>query len=180
MHKNIYFVRHGKAGRTRTAGGVADEELTFEGVAQAIDAAVYLRETCGLDEQATVLTSSAPRAEQTARIITGIIGIGYGASELVEVSGNNPKGVESLDQMLGYAVRLAGITKPLEELTASGLVVVAHLPVMAIINGEHPEEGFDIKNGAVIEYAPGSWDPKYYKPQYLPRDYYDVDGNPIL
>ena len=137
----IYLVRHGSYNRS-------PQELTAEGRAESESAGRQLL-SVGVEQGATLLSSSALRALQTSAIIESIIGmaVSRSSSKRINIIGNDPRGVESLDEMLEVALAEAGA-----ETNGKSLIVVAHQPLLEIA-----AFGARVANGQVVEYQPQTW-----------------------
>lgn len=136
----IYLVRHGSYNHS-------PEELTEEGIAQSELAGRRLL-AVGVNREATLLSSDAPRALQTSAIIASVIETTVKPSTRINVIGNSPEGVESLDQMVELALAEAGVDS-----SGESLVVIAHQPLLEIA-----AFGARITTGQVVEYQPETWE----------------------
>lgn len=145
----LYLIRHGAYRRDGMSW--RDERLTDPGKAQAEAAAKRLQELSPDTDTWQLLTSSAPRAVETAGIIGGLICATPVVSRSVERAGSAPHIITTnLVDFVGEAFRQAG--SDYDEDTPA--IVVAHLPLVACVFGD-PEA--DIENGAVVEYDPAAW-----------------------
>lgn len=140
---HIFLARHGE---------YADrpEQLTVAGVEQATRAAHDLADQ--QFESAIVLSSTAPRAMETAKVFAQKLGTVVVPSVRMNVISNFANGVESLDAALDQALEEAGAATK-----GDALIVVAHQPLLKIASfGGH------IAYGAVIQYQAGTWEnPEY-------------------
>lgn len=137
--ENIYLVRHGSYTGP-------PQRLTEKGKEQSRLAGKHLS-SAGIKIGATLLSSDAPRALQTAAIIASIIGTEVVPSKRINIIGNDPYGVEYLDEMLEAALAEAG-----RDTSGGNLVVVTHEPLLAIVAPR-----VAIANGKVVEYQPETW-----------------------
>ncbi|MDB5176327.1 MAG: hypothetical protein JWM81_1185 [Candidatus Saccharibacteria bacterium] len=154
MAGSFFLVRHGRYDR-QTSG------LTNEG--REIDAPRALSTLLakGLGQGAVVLSSSAPRALQTAEIIAAGLSSEVISSRLIEDGGNDVGGVRDLDELVGRALSQAQ-AKPLDD---NGLVVVTHAPMVAVAMGVHPFRDVDNMDfGKVAEYQVGTWTNPHFRP----------------
>lgn len=135
----IYLVRHGSYSHS-------PQELTIEGKAQSEKAGQELV-AAGVRPEATLISSDAPRALQTSAIIASIVETTVVPSQQINLIGNYPESVESLDEMLEAALTEADVTP-----AGESLVVVTHQPLLEIATF-----GALIANGQVIEYLPQTW-----------------------
>jgi phosphohistidine phosphatase SixA len=153
MAESFFLVRHGRYDR-ETMG------LTDEG--RDIDAprALSILLAKGLGQGAVVLSSSAPRALQTAEIIAAGLSSEVISSRLIEYGGNDVWGVKDLDVLVSRALSEAE-AKPLDD---NGLVVVTHAPMVAAAMGRHHFRDVDnIGYGKVVEYQVGTWTNPHFR-----------------
>jgi len=137
-YDKIYLVRHGSYNHS-------PQELTAKGRAESEAAGQRL--LAGGVKEATLISSDEPRALQTSAIIASMIETAVVPSKRVNIIGNDPRGVKSLDEMLEVALSEADV-----EATGESLVVVAHQPLL-----ETAAFGARIANGEVVVYQPQTW-----------------------
>ena len=135
----IYLVRHGSYERY-------SQELSAAGIEQSERAGQQLL-SAGAKREVTVLSSDAQRALQTSTIIASILETTVMPSKRINVIGNEPGGVGSLDEMVEIALAEAG-AKPEGE----SLIVVTHQPLLQIA-----AFGAKVANGQIVEYQPQTW-----------------------
>jgi len=141
---NIYLVRHGSY-------EFDTQDLTARGVREAQQAGEQLASS-ELGEEVVLISSDQPRALNTSNIIAAAINAVVLPSRRLNIIGNDPTGVESLDEMLDLS--LADTGAPLR---GSGLIVVAHQPLLRVA-----EPGNSITYGHITHYQPQSWrNPEY-------------------
>ncbi len=139
-YRRIFLIRHGDYENQ-------PERLTSLGRRQAENAAKFLvAQRVGHD--ATLLTSDARRALETARIIARNISpaLDFIPSQRIAIVSNAPF-IESLDEVLDAALEDAHVTDE-----PGDLLVVTHSPLLKIA-----AKGAVVDNGEVIEYELGSW-----------------------
>lgn len=147
----IQLVRH---------GGYNREGLTEAGKLQSVSARELLLAK-GLGKNATILSSSALRAIQTAEIIAQVIGNGTVLpSDIIHEAGENPEIVRDLDTVIQASLSEHGIDS-----VDNNLVIVAHMPLLAMI--EHGDRYEEVENGGVVDYIPGTWINPDYHPNYF-------------
>lgn len=144
-----YLVRHG----AYTYGGLNERGLMID----APDARDELLAR-GLGANAVILSSSSPRASQTAIIIGRGLGADVVLSNTINEAGNS-WAVSDLDAVVGQALKEEGVEiDPANQ----DLIIVTHAPMIAIACGKEPA---DIEFGEVYKYARGSWkNPDFPKP----------------
>lgn len=142
MSRAAYVVRHGKYDRH------PDEHLIASGIAQA-QAAGQLLLGKGVLDSAIILSSSAPRAVQTAEIICETLGCSQVyASPLVEMAGMQPEIVDTLREIADLALRQHEVVLADDQ----QLVIVAHEPLVAAVSGRQYAA-----NGEVVEFDLDTW-----------------------
>jgi phosphohistidine phosphatase SixA len=150
MSKEVYLLRHGRA---------ETDSLTPQGIEDSHIASKMLIAK-GLGGRAVVLSSSEPRAYQTAKIIAEDLDVlPVLKSRYMTVGGLDPRGIESLDDWLDDALKECG--GPVKD--NETLVVVTHEPLLKTAVYGSRECG-QIEHGSVIEYEPGSWNNRDFRP----------------
>ncbi|MDB5169412.1 MAG: hypothetical protein JWO41_768 [Candidatus Saccharibacteria bacterium] len=148
----IFLVRHG-------AYDYGTGSLNDKGREQSRAA---LRElvALGAGSLALLLSSDAPRAIETSRIIAEGTGAEVVPSKRMRLSALEPDGVESLDECIQQSLNECGLLVP------ESLVVVAHEPLLqtAAYKSWANKPHFD--NGAVLRYEPGSWENLAFLPDF--------------
>jgi broad specificity phosphatase PhoE len=134
-----FFVRHGRC-------DPFTKILTYEGRADMVIASNHLASR-GLGREALILSSSYPRAIESAEIIGRELYSTPFSSSLIADGGEHPRSIKDLDIFLSEALGETG-----QELRPDQpLIVVTHAPLMAMISRGMP--GY----GEVVEYIPGTW-----------------------
>jgi phosphohistidine phosphatase SixA len=142
-----FLVRHAEA--FMESGLV--EHLTPEGIIQAEQARDQLIES-GLDQNTLVLSSTAPRAVETAEIIAEGLGAGVETAVTIRRIGEAP-GDRSTAVLASIVTGLEAKFEPVEE--GAPVVIVGHQPLFVRLTSKKA-----IGNGEVIE-----WDPNQPKPK---------------
>lgn len=119
------MVRHGRYRSGRT------EELIEDGVGDSEHARDKLIQR-GIGRGAVLLSSTAPRALQTAAIIGEGLSLQVKSSKRIEIIGNYPEGVSSLDEMLE-----AALSESEASTSGEALIVVTHQPLINIAANRH-------------------------------------------
>ncbi len=149
----VLFVRHGNY----TGYGQA-QQLTERGVAESEAAA---RSIAGFSSENNriIMASTQPRALQTAEVIMHNLFADYVyPSRYLDVGGNEPRGIESLDTFIEEAVRAKG----LDPAMIGDLVLVTHAPLCALVAGFSSRYADSYGHGRVTEYEPHTWNnPEY-------------------
>ena len=151
MTETVFLVRHGAY---RIGAG-----LSAEGIEDATRAKDQLLAK-NLGGNAMVLSSTAPRAIETAEIIADGLMAGIVPSLRIKEGGNGPQAIQDLDAWIGLAFDEAKLSTPDDK----RLVIVTHAPMVAIAKGLHATDTSSVGYGEVYEYTPGSWsNPDYDK-----------------
>jgi phosphohistidine phosphatase SixA len=145
--ENIHLVRHGHYDGN-------PEQITEKGISQSEEAAQVLASR-ELGSVAILLSSDAPRALQTAKIISERLSIEVMPSRRLNIVGNNSDGVASLGVVIEAA--LAENDSPAY---GESLIIVAHEPLIRCTN-----LGAPVANGQVVTYEDGMWLNRYYSDQ---------------
>lgn len=149
MSKESFFlVRHGRSMRGRSM----EDELTPEGIQQARKAGGELLAK-GLGASALILSSTAPRAIQTANIIGEELHTSVLQSTRIRLGGLEPQAIKDLDKWVNKALAEAKVPTDSDR----PLVLVTHAPLIAIAKGLHPSEADEVDHGEIFEYHVGSW-----------------------
>lgn len=141
-HKGFYLVRHGdydKYGDLSVRGREVDAVAARDRLILA-----------GLGGGAVLLSSDAPRAIQTARVIGAGLGVEPKPSRTINTQGNHAWNVRDLDVVVEEALREVGVDVDPDD----NLVVVTHAPMVAIAQRVLMSE---VDYGAVFHYERGSW-----------------------
>jgi phosphohistidine phosphatase SixA len=140
--ETIYLVRHG----AETYGGLNERGFWVDAPSARDELLAH-----GLGEAAVILSSSSPRAAQTAIIIAEGLRTGVVLSDTMKEAGNS-WGVRDLDAVVEQALYEEGI-----EIDPSNqdLIVVTHAPMIAIARGLDSADG--VEYGEVFPYLRGSW-----------------------
>lgn len=143
---SIFLVRHGDYDPNTG-------NLTPEGMVQSVQAAERLVKQ-GLGSLALILSSSAPRAEQTAHILLDELNTRIIFSDELNTVGNRPQNLDSLDDLLKQELDKNDTALA----PGQDLVVVTHAPMINQVIDPHNQGGLRAQNGGVYQYEPGSWD----------------------
>ena len=160
---HILLVRHGdydtQPDEQLSAGGKEDSWAAREELIRR-----------GIGSGAVLLSSTAPRALQTASIIGEGLSADVMPSKRIEIIGNYPEGITSFDEELAMALAEA------DAATAGGaLVVVTHAPLISHV-AQTP-----VGYGEIYPYELGTWDnPKYlaFKGRKLQADLVNAGLDP--
>jgi len=141
MPENLtYFVRHGRYSPNTGS-------LNKDGNNDAATAGQLLYGK-GVKSNAVILSSTAPRATETADIIQHTLEApAVYKSELIEVTGLHPRSIRSMRRIIDLALRHEGIT-----LDDRQLVIVTHEPVMLAMSDRER-----VRNGEVIPCNIDAW-----------------------
>jgi len=143
------MVRHGSYYSGRA------EALTEDGERESVRARDELIQR-GIGRGAVLLSSTAPRALQTAAIIGEGLSLQVKSSKRIEIIGNYPEGVSSLDEMLE-----AALSESETDTGGEALIVVTHQPLINIAANRH-----NVGYGEIWLYEPTTW----FNPQFSSYD----------
>jgi len=143
-----FFVRHGHYGRV---------DLSFIGHEQAAQAAEELIHK-NLGRNVLLMSSDAPRAAQTADVISEALGTPYFATERLNIAGQTPEVVRDLDEFLHETAT----NRACDFDSETQFIVVAHAPLLAVILGHAPLDYEMVEYGQIVPYEAGSWNDQYF------------------
>jgi phosphohistidine phosphatase SixA len=144
---SIYLVRHGKdSGPERKL----DPKIGVQHAKQAL----HTLQELGLGSNAIVISSSADRTAETAKIIVDGLGTKVVLSDAIKGAGLYPYNILDLDAFLAASLK----EKNMNLSKGQDLVVVTHQMLVQIVKDEG-KRGISraVDYGEVCEYKPGSW-----------------------
>jgi broad specificity phosphatase PhoE len=155
LNIDTYLVRHGHYDHN-------SDEIDERGAEESKYAAGELSTDYYIGQSALVLSSDAPRALGTARIIAAELDDAPVIPSLrMNLGGNEPEAIRDLDEWILKSLQEAGAS--LED--KSSLIVVTHEPLIRVaVYGSDRRSNWAISHGEVNVYRPGRWKNTSYHP----------------